>query len=59
MEGKSLLFKRFGNVDCVPIVIDTEDTEEIIRTVKLLQKTLPALTWKIFPRLNAMKLKTA
>lgn len=38
MEGKALLFKRFGNVDCVPVVIDTEDKEEFIRTVKLLQK---------------------
>lgn len=43
MEGKSLLFKRFGNVDCVPIVIDTEDTEEIIRTVKLLQKNFAGI----------------
>ena len=38
MEGKSLLFKRFGNVDCVPLVIDTKDPEVLINTVKLLQK---------------------
>lgn len=38
MEGKSLLFKRFGGVDCVPVVIDTEDPEEFIHTVKLLEK---------------------
>ncbi len=38
MEGKSLLFKRFGNVDCVPLVIDTKDPEEFINTVKLVQK---------------------
>lgn len=38
MEGKALLFKKFGNVDCVPVVIDTEDPEEFIHTVKLLQK---------------------
>ena len=31
MEGKSLLFKRFGGVDCVPVVIDTEDPEEFIQ----------------------------
>ena len=43
MEGKSLLFKRFGNVDCVPIVIDSDDTEEIIRTVKLLQKNFAGI----------------
>ena len=34
MEGKSALFKRFGNVDAFPICLDTKDTEEIIRTVK-------------------------
>ena len=34
MEGKSVLFKRFGNVDAFPICIDTKDTEEIIETVK-------------------------
>lgn len=40
MEGKSLLFKRFGNVDCIPLVVDTEDPEELIKTVKLVQKKL-------------------
>lgn len=34
MEGKSILFKSFGNVDAFPICLDTTDTEEIIRTVK-------------------------
>ena len=36
MEGKSVLFKKFGNVDAFPICIDTKDTEEIIETVKRL-----------------------
>ena len=36
MEGKSILFKQFGNVDAFPICIDTKDTEEIIETVKRL-----------------------
>lgn len=43
MEGKSLLFKRFGGVDCVPIVLDTTDTEEFIRTVKILQKNFAGI----------------
>jgi len=34
MEGKAALFKEFGNVDAVPICLDTQDTEEIIETVK-------------------------
>ena len=36
MEGKSVLFKKFGNVDAFPICLDTKDTEEIIETVKRL-----------------------
>lgn len=34
MEGKCVLFKEFGNVNAVPICLDTQDTEEIIATVK-------------------------
>ncbi len=34
MEGKALLFKRFANVDAVPIVLDTQDPDEIINIVK-------------------------
>lgn len=37
MEGKSILFKEFGNVDAFPICIDTMDIDEIVRTVKLLE----------------------
>jgi malate dehydrogenase (oxaloacetate-decarboxylating) len=33
MEGKSVLFKTFGGVNAVPIVLDTQDTEEIIKTI--------------------------
>jgi len=33
MEGKALLFKKFANVDAFPIVLATQDTEEIIRTI--------------------------
>lgn len=36
MEGKAVLFKQFGDVDAVPICLDTQDTEELIRTVKYL-----------------------
>ncbi|MEB3102231.1 NAD-dependent malic enzyme [Ferviditalea candida] len=34
MEGKAVLFKQFANVDAFPICLETQDTEEIIRTVK-------------------------
>ena len=33
MEGKCVLFKEFGNVNAVPVCLDTQDTEEIIKTV--------------------------
>lgn len=36
MEGKAVLFKKFGNVDAYPICLNTQDTEEIIKTVKLI-----------------------
>lgn len=33
MEGKAVLFKEFGGVNAIPICLDTQDTEEIIKTV--------------------------
>ncbi|MCO5249134.1 MAG: NADP-dependent malic enzyme [Chitinophagales bacterium] len=39
MEGKAMLFKRFGEVNAFPICLDTQDTEEIIRIVRLLSPT--------------------
>ena len=39
MEGKSVLFKRFADIDAFDIEIDTLDADELIRTVKLLEPT--------------------
>ena len=39
MEGKGVLFKRFADIDVFDIEIDSEDPEEIIRTVELLEPT--------------------
>lgn len=36
MEGKCVLFKEFGGINAVPICLDTQDTEEIIKTVSAL-----------------------
>ena len=36
MEGKAILFKEFAGVDAYPICLDTQDVEEIIKTVKLI-----------------------
>lgn len=39
MEGKAILFKQFANIDAFPICLDTQDCEEIIKTVKYLAST--------------------
>ncbi|HKL48633.1 MAG TPA: NADP-dependent malic enzyme, partial [Desulfuromonadales bacterium] len=39
MEGKGVLFKRFADVDVFDIELDTKDSDELIRTVKLLEPT--------------------
>lgn len=43
MEGKSVLFKVFGDVDAVPICLDTKDPAKIIETVRLLQPTFAGI----------------
>jgi malate dehydrogenase (oxaloacetate-decarboxylating)(NADP+) len=39
MEGKSLLFKRFANIDAIDIEVDSSDINEIVRTVELISET--------------------
>ena len=36
MEGKAALFKRFANIDAWPICLDTQDVDEIVRTVQII-----------------------
>ncbi len=43
MEGKAAILKQFANVDSIPIVLDTKDTEEIIKTIKLISKSFGAI----------------
>jgi malate dehydrogenase (oxaloacetate-decarboxylating) len=43
MEGKAVLFKVFGDVDAVPICLDTKDPVKFIETVKLLQPTFAGI----------------
>ena len=43
MEGKSALYKRFGNIDAIPIVINTKDKDEFIHTVQLLEKSFAGI----------------
>ena len=39
MEGKSMLFKNFADVDAVPIVLQTQNTDEIVETIKNIAPT--------------------
>lgn len=48
MEGKSLLFKHFANIDSVPIVLDTQNTEEIIQTIKNIAPSFGAINLEDF-----------
>jgi malate dehydrogenase (oxaloacetate-decarboxylating) len=43
MEGKSILFKVFGDVDAVPICLDTKDPDKFIETVRLLQPSFAGI----------------
>ena len=48
MEGKAVLFKTFGDVDAIPICIDTKDPEEIIETVRRLQPAFAGINLEDF-----------
>jgi malate dehydrogenase (oxaloacetate-decarboxylating) len=43
MEGKSVLFKALGDINAIPLCIDTQDKEEIIRFVKIIQPNFGAI----------------
>lgn len=43
MEGKAMLFKRFGDVDAFPICLDTQDTDEIVRIIKAISPVFGAI----------------
>lgn len=38
MEGKAMLFKEMADVDAIPLVLDTNDEDEIVKIIKLLEK---------------------
>ena len=44
MEGKSVLFKRFADVNSIDIELDTEDTDEFCKAVKLMARPLVGST---------------
>jgi malate dehydrogenase (oxaloacetate-decarboxylating) len=43
MEGKALLFKEFGNVDAIPIIIKSQEVDEIVKTVENIADSFAAI----------------
>jgi len=43
MEGKAVIYKKFGNLDSYPVCIDSKNADEIVRTVKLLEPVFGAI----------------
>lgn len=52
MEGKCLLFKKFANVDAIPICLDTKDTDDLVHTIKNLAPSFGGINLEdiSFPR---------
>ena len=59
MEGKSILLKEFAGVDSIPICLATQDTEEIIRTCKLLAPGLGAINLEDISAPRCIQIETA
>ena len=43
MEGKALLFKHFGQIDSIPIILDVHETDEIVNTIKAIAPSFGAI----------------
>jgi malate dehydrogenase (oxaloacetate-decarboxylating) len=52
MEGKCVIFKEMANVDAFPIVLDTQDPEEIIRTIKAIAPVFGGINLEDFAAPN-------
>ena len=57
MEGKSVLFKSFAGVDSFPICLNTNDVDEIIQTVKLLEPTFGGINLEDIAAPNCFKIE--
>lgn len=57
MEGKAAIFKEFANVDAFPLVLDTQDTEEIIRTIKAVAPNFAGINLEDFSAPNCFEIE--
>ena len=53
MEGKSVLFKRFADIDAIDLEVGTEDVDAFVNCVRYLAPASAASTWRISARRNA------
>jgi malate dehydrogenase (oxaloacetate-decarboxylating) len=58
MEGKAILFKEFGGVDAVPLVLSTQDPDEIIRTVEAIAPTFGGINLEDIAAPNCFYIET-
>jgi malate dehydrogenase (oxaloacetate-decarboxylating) len=58
MEGKAILFKEFGNVDAVPIVLSTQDPDEIIAIVEAIAPTFGGINLEDIAAPNCFYIET-
>ena len=57
MEGKAFLFKRFADLDAVPLVLNTNDPDEIIRTCKILEKSFGGINLEDISAPNCVRIE--
>lgn len=57
MEGKCILFKEFGNVDAVPIVLNTQDPDEVINVIKLIAPSFGGINLEDISAPNCVKIE--
>ena len=59
MEGKALLFKEFANIDAWPICLDTQDTQEVIETVRRIAPIFGGINLEDFAAPHCFEIENA
>ena len=57
MEGKAFLFKKFADIDAIPLVLNTTDPDEIINTCKILEKSFGGINLEDISAPNCVKIE--
>ncbi len=57
MEGKALLFKKFADIDAVPIVLSTQDVDKVVQTVEAIAPTFGGINLEDFAAPNCFEIE--